>query len=70
VTVTEGVEETWVLSKWRFEYTVRDDHHRQHLNLALDCGIGERNGLGFGFVNVVDRTRPSETELEGVDAFA
>jgi CRISPR-associated endoribonuclease Cas6 len=54
VTVTEGVKETWVLSKWRFDYTVRDDHHRRHLNLALDTGIGERNSLGFGFVNIVN----------------
>ena len=52
VTPTTGVEETWVLSKWRFDYTVRDDDHRRHLNLALDVGIGERNSLGFGFVNI------------------
>jgi len=70
VTPTTGVTETWVLSKWRFDYTVRDDDHRRHLNLTLDTGIGERNSLGFGFVNVVDRTRPGETELEGEDAFA
>lgn len=54
VTVTEGHEETWVLSKWKFEYTVRDDDHRRHLNLALDVGLGERNSLGFGFVNIAD----------------
>ncbi|WP_083902509.1 CRISPR-associated endoribonuclease Cas6 [Natronorubrum sulfidifaciens] len=70
VTVTEGQEMTYVLSKWKFSYTVRDDHHRQHLNLALDCGLGERNSLGLGFVNVTDRTRPGETELEGENAFA
>jgi CRISPR-associated endoribonuclease Cas6 len=52
VTPTTGVEETWVLSKWNLEYTVRDDDHRRHLNLALDVGIGERNSLGFGFVNI------------------
>jgi CRISPR-associated endoribonuclease Cas6 len=52
VTVTEGQEMTYVLSKWKFEYTVRDDHHRRHLNLALDCGLGERNSLGLGFVNL------------------
>jgi len=69
-TVTEGVEIELVLSKWRLDYRVRDDAHRRHLNLALDTGIGGRNGLGFGFVNVVDRTRPGETELEGEDAFA
>jgi len=70
VTPTTGVTETWVLSKWRFEYSVRDDHHRRHLNLALDAGIGERNSLGFGFVNIVDKTGPGETELGGEDAFA
>jgi CRISPR-associated endoribonuclease Cas6 len=70
VTPTTGQRETWVLSKWRFEYSVRDDNHRRHLNLALDVGVGERNALGFGFVNVTDRTRPGETELEGENAFA
>ena len=69
-TVTQGVELDLVVSKWRFDYRVRDDTHRKHLNLALDTGVGGRNGLGFGFVNVVERTRPGETELEGGDAFA
>lgn len=57
VTVTQGEEMTYVLSKWRFDYTVRDDDHRRHLNLALDCGLGERNSLGFGFVNIMDKER-------------
>jgi len=70
VTVTEGQEMTYVLSKWKFSYTVRDDNHRRHLNLALDCGLGERNSLGLGFINITDKTRPGETELEGRDAFA
>ena len=70
VTVTEGEEMTYVLSKWRLGYRVRDDHHRRHLNLALDCGIGERNSLGFGFVNITDQTRPGESELEDENAFA
>lgn len=51
VTPTEDERETWVLSKWRLDYRVRDDDHRRHLNLALDVGLGERNSLGFGFVN-------------------
>lgn len=62
VTVTEGVEQTYILSKWRLGYEVRDDHHRRHLNLALDVGIGERNALGFGFVNVQDK-QLAEAEL-------
>ncbi|QLH77555.1 CRISPR-associated endoribonuclease Cas6 [Halosimplex rubrum] len=52
VEVTEGQRMTYVLSKWKLNYTVRDDDHRRHLNLALDCGIGERNALGFGFLNL------------------
>lgn len=39
-----------LLSKWEFKYTVRDDTHRKHLNLALDTGIGGRCTLGFGFL--------------------
>ena len=70
VTVTEGEEMTYIVSKWRLGYRVRDDHHRRHLNLALDCGIGERNSLGFGFVNITDQTRPGESELEDENAFA
>lgn len=54
VDVTEGQRMTYVLSKWKLGYTVRDDDHRRHLNLALDCGIGERNALGFGFLNLVE----------------
>ena len=54
LTVTQGVERELVLSKWRFDYTVRDDDHRRHLNLLLDCGVGGRNGLGLGFINIVD----------------
>jgi len=70
VTPTTGQTETWVLSKWRFDYTVRDDNHRRHLNLALDVGVGERNSLGFGFCNITEKTPPGESELEGKDAFA
>ena len=58
VEVTRGQTLTYVLSKWRLSYTVRDDHHRRHLNLALDCGLGERNGLGFGFMNVAEKQGP------------
>lgn len=54
VTVSQGQELTYILSKWRFGYTVRDDDHRRHLNLALDTGLGERNALGLGFMNITD----------------
>jgi CRISPR-associated endoribonuclease Cas6 len=51
VQLTGDTEWTVLVSKWRFPYRVRDDHHRRHLNLALDVGIGRRTPLGFGFLN-------------------
>lgn len=51
VQISSGTEWTVLVSKWKFPYRVRDDHHRRHLNLALDVGIGRRTPLGFGFLN-------------------
>ncbi len=51
VQLSSGTEWKVLVSKWRFPYRVRDDHHRRHLNLALDVGIGRRTPLGFGFLN-------------------
>jgi CRISPR-associated endoribonuclease Cas6 len=51
VQLANDVEWSVQLSKWRFPYRVRDDHHRRHLNLALNVGIGGRTPLGFGFLN-------------------
>lgn len=69
VTVTTGTRIEVVVSKWRLDYRVRDDQHRRHLNLALAAGIGGRNALGFGFLNVVEQTKPGASELEGKRAF-
>lgn len=68
VEVTQGVELTYVLSKWRFGYRVRDEHHRRHLNLALDAGIGERNALGLGFLNIQKDSKQSPIRSGGVRA--
>jgi len=56
VKVSTQTELTYVVSKWEFGYTVRDDHHRRHLNLALDTGLAERNSLGFGFMNIIEES--------------
>lgn len=66
VQVTKDVELTYILSKWRLGYTVRDDHHRRHLNLALDAGLGERNSLGFGFVNIDEDSVTSPGQVDTV----
>lgn len=50
-----GVDITIIASVWRLGYVVRDNAHRHHLNLALNTGIGERNGFGFGFLNLVEK---------------
>lgn len=51
IPVTEDYEQTFVVSKWTFGYTVRNNDHRRWLNLGLDAGLGARNPLGFGFIN-------------------
>lgn len=48
-----GYEYTFIVTKWRFGYRVRNDNHRRWLNLLLSAGAGWRNSLGFGFVNKV-----------------
>ncbi len=61
-----GVERTLIVSKWSLGYRVRNDTHRYHLNLALDCGIGQRREHGFGFVNVEQTGHTSPLESGSV----
>jgi CRISPR-associated endoribonuclease Cas6 len=64
VHLTRDVERTLILSKWRFPYSVRNDVHREHLNLAVEVGIGGRTPLGFGFLNT-ERTDPMSEAATG-----
>lgn len=52
VRVGNGDEQVFVVSSWELGYSVVDADHRRFLNLLLDTGVGEGNGLGFGFVTV------------------
>lgn len=52
VPVTQDHDRTLILSKWEFGYHVQSDAHRRVLNLLLDAGVGWRNRLGFGFLNL------------------
>lgn len=56
-----------ILTKWRFNYRVRDADHRRHLQLALSTGIGGRNTQGLGFVNIVEGSKrtPGEGTVTG-----
>ena len=64
INVDPSHEHEFILSKWRFKYRVRDEAHRKHLNLALNLGLGERTGMGFGFINIDKKTLPHEQEEE------
>jgi len=47
---------TYIGTEWTLDYEVRSAAHRRILNLALDAGLGELNGLGFGFMNRMEDT--------------
>jgi len=40
-------------SIWNFQFSHLTGQQRKVLEFGLDCGFGERNSLGFGFVNRV-----------------
>lgn len=48
--------------KWTFEYEIKNAKHRKLLNLALAAGLGQLNGLGFGFVNRVEDVNRGSNE--------
>ncbi len=55
--VIEGREYVLVGSMWEFIWSYMDDTQRRIIEFGLDAGFGERNSLGFGFVNrVIHRT--------------
>jgi CRISPR-associated endoribonuclease Cas6 len=48
VPVTEKYRQTVIGTKWLFKFAGGNDLVR----FAVDCGLGELNQLGFGFMNV------------------
>lgn len=40
-------------SMWEFSWSYMDDTQRRIIEFGLDAGFGERNSMGFGFVNLV-----------------
>jgi len=42
----------YIGSLWEFHFDFLDEKTKEILEFAIDCGFGEKNSLGFGFVNL------------------
>jgi len=51
--VIDGGEYVLVGSMWEFVWSFLDETQRRVITFGLDTGFGERNSLGFGFVNKI-----------------
>lgn len=47
---TEDSEQIVIGTTWEFEFNMHNNI--ELIQFALDCGLGERNSLGFGFMNL------------------
>jgi len=48
----EDLEQIIIGTTWEFGFDMYSN--RKLIQFALDCGLGERNSLGFGFMNLVN----------------
>jgi CRISPR-associated endoribonuclease Cas6 len=46
-----GKEQMVVGSIWEFTFPYLSEKEKKLLKFGIDCGFGERNSLGFGFIN-------------------
>ncbi len=51
--IEDGREYVVAGSIWEFSFPCMTEEQRKLLEFGLECGFGERNSMGFGFVNVV-----------------
>ena len=51
--IINGKEQIMVGSIWEFWFSYLNKEQKKILKFGIDCGFGERNSLGFGFMNVV-----------------
>ena len=49
----KGGDQVIIGSTWEFLFN--DNNHEELLRIGIDCGFGERNSLGFGFMNVLTK---------------
>lgn len=51
--IEDGREYVVAGSIWEFSFSYVSQEQRKLLEFGIECGFGERNSLGFGFVNIV-----------------
>lgn len=51
--VMKGIEQIVIGTVWEFMFEGWENS--QLVQFALDCGLGERNSLGFGFTNLTNK---------------
>jgi len=51
--IIDGKEQILVGSLWEFLFSYLSKEQKKILEFGIDCGFGERNSLGFGFINVM-----------------
>jgi CRISPR-associated endoribonuclease Cas6 len=47
-------EQVIIGSIWEFIFNHTNNNNKDIIQFALDSGLGERNSLGFGFMNLID----------------
>ena len=60
--VFEGKEAKIFGSLWEFPLGILNERKRRLLQFGLDCGFGELNSLGFGFMNINHELKDSIAE--------
>jgi CRISPR-associated endoribonuclease Cas6 len=51
--IIDGREVQMIGSIWEFAFSYLNKETKKILEFGIDCGFGERNSLGFGFMNVM-----------------
>lgn len=51
--IIEGKEYKIIGSIWEFNFNFLNPKQKKILEFGIECGLGERNSLGFGFINVI-----------------
>jgi len=51
--IIDGKPQVFVGSLWEFLFSYLSNEQKKILEFGIDAGFGERNSLGFGFMNVV-----------------